>query len=405
MFWLVCALMTLATLAMILAPIVWPSNVGAKKPETALYKAQLAEVDRDVERQVIAVEDAERTRVEIARRLLAAARNGPQSPDESPKSRPVAIFSAIALATLAGGLYWGLGAPGYADLPLQLRIASAEEMRRDRPSQAAAEATARVLTEPDFDEGYLASVDQLRTMVPQRSGDLQGWELLAYHEARLRQFPAAAKAQAQIVKIKGEEATADDLLRQAELLVAAADGYVSPEAEVIVRQVIEVAPNSVAARYYMGAVFDQTDRPDLAFRLWRSILESGAPESVYVTLTRNQIADAAFRAGVIYTAPVPVVAHTEDLPGPTADQMRAAEEMNEDDRRAMIENMVSGLADRLASEGGTPAEWARLITAYSVLDKTEEAKTVLNEARDVYAESPDALGLLEDVARQAGLVE
>ena len=83
-----------------------------------------------------------------------------------------------------------------------------------------------------------------------------------------------------MIEIKSNAATVDDLLRYVELLVAAADGHVSPEAEGVVRQVLETAPNSVPALYYLGAMFDQTDRPDLAFRLWRSILEGGAPESL-----------------------------------------------------------------------------------------------------------------------------
>lgn len=390
MFWLVCAAMTAATLALVLAPIMRPPAKDEAKPELALYRAQLAEVDRDVARHVVTNAEAESVRAEIGRRLIAAARTGSVAVDHGPSAILVSVVATTCLCGLAGGLYWTVGAPGVADLPLQTRIQMAADARATRPSQQAAEATARAIAPPEVSEDYLASVAQLRQLVPARGDDLQGWELLAYHEARLRNFSAAAAAQERVVAIKGDVVTPDELLRHADLLVAAADGYVSPEAEAVVRRLLDQAPNSVAARYYLGAMFDQTDRPDIAFRLWRSIVESGAPDSLYADLARQQVTGAAFRAGVTYTAPAPVA----DLPGPSAEDMAAASDMAPEDRTAMIENMVSGLAARLAEEGGTAAEWARLITAYGVLGRSTEARQVLAEAKVIFQSSADALATL-----------
>lgn len=389
---------------MILSPVLYPPAGQASNSQIALYRAQLSEIDRDVARQILREDDAERTRTEIARRLLAASqtRQVNKTPPSVPRRFVGVVF--VGMIGLAWGGYLTIGAPGYGDLPLQARIDAAEVLRSNRPSQDAAEANARVLSPPDYADDYLASVDQLRTMVPARGDDLRGWELLAYHEARLLRFPAAAKAQARVVAIKGAGATADDLLRHADLLVAAADGYVSPEAEAVVRDVLEIAPQSVGGRYYLGALFDQSDRPDLAFRLWRPILESGSPDSVYLRLVRDQIAGAAFRAGVVYTMPEQGLARAEVLPGPTAAQVRDAQDMETKDRAAMIEGMVSGLAQRLRTEGGSPAEWARLITAYGVLGRTVEGKAVISEAQEVFSGSQDALQQLNDAARSAGFL-
>ena len=396
-FWFVCAIMTLATLAFVLTPFFRPPERVDENPDVALYKAQLAEVERDVARGIISAEDATQVKAEVARRLLFASKTLNQQRSTSPTAGPVALAVALGVPLIAGGLYWQIGAPGAPDLPLQMRLAAAEETRANRHGQAVAEANARDIAPADVPADYLASVEQLRQLVPQRNDDLQGWELLAYHESRLRNFSAAAKAQSRVIEIKRKVVTVDDQLRYVELLVAAADGYISPEAEDVVRQVLEIAPNSVPARYYMGAMFDQTDRPDLAFRFWRSILEGGAPESLYTALARDQVPRAAFRAGVKYTVPVPVA-----LAGPTQDQMLAAQDMAAEDRTAMIEGMVSGLADRLATDGGAVEEWARLITAYGVLGRKQDANDAFADAREIFAGSDSALQLLDAAYNQVG---
>jgi cytochrome c-type biogenesis protein CcmH len=393
-FWFVCAILSLATLAFVLTPILRPPKGAGEHPDVALYKSQIAEVERDIARGVIAAEEGSQMKTEVARRLLSASRTFAQQGKAGPKAVPVVLAFALCVPLISGVLYWQIGAPGALDLPLQMRLAAAEETRANRHGQAVAEANAREIAPSDVPADYLASVEQLRRLVPQRKDDLQGWELLAYHEPRLRNFSAAAKAQSRVILLKGDAATVDDLLRYVELLVAAADGYVSPETEEVVRQVLEIAPNRVPALYYMGAMFDQTDRPDLAFRFWRSILEGNAPESLYTTLARDQVPRAAFLAGRKYTVPATVSAPVA-LPGPTQDQMLAAQDMAEEDRGAMIEGMVSGLAERLETEGGTAAEWAQLIRDYGVLGRKSDAGKVFAQAREKFASSENAFELLD----------
>ena len=272
-----------------------------------------------------------------------------------------------------------------------------DQARANRPSQQEAEAATPPLPLPDVPEDYLASVDQLRAIVPTRPDDLQGWELLAYHEAQLRRYAAAAAAQDRVIALKGDDATSEDLIRYADLLVAAADGFVSPEAEAVVETILTRDPENIAGRYYMGALFDRTDRPDLALRLWRGILESGAPESFHIAAARAQVGNTAFRAGVDYAPPPPQEAGLDDLLGQAPEDTEA--------RAAMIEGMVAGLADRLATQGGPVTDWARLITSYGVMGRTEDARAILAEARDVFGASQDALDVLDEAATAAGLAE
>ena len=78
--------------------------------------------------------------------------------------------------------------------------------------------------------------------------------------------------------------------------------------------------------------------------------------------------------------------------------MEAAEDMAPEDRQAMIEGMVASLSERLANEGGTAEEWARLIRAYIVLGQPERARPVYEEALSAFANSDAAL----EIIRAAG---
>lgn len=394
LFWIICLLITCAVAAAVVIPMIRPPVGDAEDPQVALYKAQLAEVDRDVARDVLAPEEAERAKTEIARRLLAASPNA-KTGAVSPITRPVAAVTVVLLVALAGGTYWVIGAPGYPDLPLKTRIALGNEARAARPSQQQAEAAAPPLAEVDVPEDYLESVAQLRAIVPQRPDDQQGWELLSFHEAQLRNYAAAADAQERVIALKDGDVTLDDLVRYADLLVAAANGYVSPEAEAVAQQILNVDQMNIAGRYYLGAMYDQTDRPDLALRLWRSILESGAEETFHIAAARAQVSNTAVRAGVDYVPPPPQEAGLDDLLAQAPEDLAA--------RTEMIEGMVSGLADRLATQGGPVTDWARLITSYTVLGREEDARAILAEARDVFGASEDAVAVLDEAATAAGL--
>ncbi len=71
----------------------------------------------------------------------------------------------------------------------------------------------------------------------------------------------------------------------------------------------------------------------------------------------------------------------------------------------MIEGMVEGLAERLANEGGTPAEWAQLIMALGQLGQTDRAAAIWGEAQQVFAANPQAMDTIRQAAERIGITE
>lgn len=74
-FWLVLGLTTAAAIFAVVRPLLKraPPPAAGADGDLAVYRDQLAEVDRDLARGAIAQPEAEAARIEISRRLIAAA--------------------------------------------------------------------------------------------------------------------------------------------------------------------------------------------------------------------------------------------------------------------------------------------------------------------------------------------
>ncbi|WP_291737985.1 c-type cytochrome biogenesis protein CcmI, partial [Leisingera sp. F5] len=367
------------------------------------------EVDKDLARGVINAGDADRIRTEISRRILAADTQLQQAQSGRSQPRTLSLVFGIATALLITGgtlgIYWQLGAPGYGDLGLKDRIQLAGQRAENRPSQTEAEAEVPALPKPQVEEGYVTLVEQLRKTASERADDAQGQALLAQHEANLGNFQAAYAAKTSYIRLAEGQVNARDFTELAELKIMAAGGYVSPEAQADLQKARAIDPAHGPARYYWGLMLGQIGRPDLAYREWAATLRAGPANAPWIKGIQGQIEEMAFRAGVEYQPIAPGGTTAPALPGPSAEDMAGASELSAEDRQEMIRGMVTRLSDRLATDGGSAEEWARLIGALSVLGDTDRARTIYDEARDAFAADQEALALLETIAAQAGIAQ
>src|SRR5258706_11939646 len=111
--WFVFALMTAAAIFAVLWPLGRHGQPRKDGSEAVVYKDQLTEIDRDVAAGLIGSSEAEAARVEISRRLLAAADNQRDPPLASSASlrRSAAIIALVGLPIVAVALYLPLGSP------------------------------------------------------------------------------------------------------------------------------------------------------------------------------------------------------------------------------------------------------------------------------------------------------
>ncbi len=412
LFWVMTGTLSLAVAALLVVALLRGRRQAgpAAAYDLQVYRDQLREIDRDAQRGTIPPEEAERLRTEVSRRILAADAKARTAGGGSGQSRGLSLVAAAAMVPVVLGgtfaLYLQLGAPGYGDLPRAARLAEAERALAERPSQAQAEAEVPAQPAPEVSQDYSELVVRLRQAVEDRPEDLRGLQLLARSEAALGNYRAAYEAQDRIISVRGDAATAQDYADLADMMVIAAGGYVSPEAQRAVEAALERDRDNGVARYYAGLMMAQTGRPDVAFRIWDRLLRESTADAPWVQPVRSQIRDLAWRAGQSdYQLPEMAAAEppVAGLPGPGRTDIEAAEDMSAEDRAQMIEGMVGRLSTRLAEEGGTVEEWARLIGALGVLNRRDDAREIYAEAEALFGENARAMDILDRAAAQAGL--
>jgi cytochrome c-type biogenesis protein CcmH len=99
------------------------------------------------------------------------------------------------------------------------------------------------------------------------------------------------------------------------------------------------------------------------------------------------------------TAPAAPMAPAAGAPGPSASDIKAAEQMKPDEQNQMIRSMVARLADKLKQDGSDVAGWERLLRAYMVLGDHDKAQAAAADARRALASDPDKLRRLDEAIK------
>src|SRR5579871_1745186 len=154
--WLLFALMTAAAILAVL----WPLGRPARKPrgqegDLAVYRDQLAEIARDRLNGLIGEAEAAAARVEVSRRLIAAA-DTPQAASTSSagttaRRRIAAAAALIALPLIGATLYLWLGSPGLPGQPLASR--ASEPLQNRSLDALVAQVEARLEQNPEDGRG------------------------------------------------------------------------------------------------------------------------------------------------------------------------------------------------------------------------------------------------------------
>ena len=353
-FWAILSAMTLATLAFVALPFLTRARGERRGDDVAIYKDQLAEIERDLAAGRIAPEEAEAARIEVSRRLLKAAGRetaGEAEPLAVARGRRTAAiaFVALALPAVAAALYHLLGAPWEA-LP--------------RPAAAAKGPGGLSLAE---------MVAKVEAHIRDNPNDGRGYEVLAPVYMRLGRFDAAIGAWRKAIDLLGDAPLRDAGLGEA--LVGQAQGDVTPEARKVFDKALTLDAGSVPARYYLALAAMQDGKRDDARRMWTDMLAGAPQDAPWTAPVRRALAE-------IDSQQTPADAPTKAAaPGPGAGDVAAAAKMGEGERNAFIRSMVARLADRLKQNGDDPEGWARLVRAYGVLGEKDRADEATGEAR------------------------
>jgi cytochrome c-type biogenesis protein CcmH len=362
MIWIVIAAMTAAVIAALLLPVLKRGageGVDRNAYDRAVFRDQLAELDRDLERGVIGPAEAEAARNEISRRIIAAA--------ERPQERQAAVAPAVALLCVllvpivAIPLYVKAGSPGLPGVPLATRMAEAEE-------------------KGDY-EALIVKVEQHLASNPD---DIEGWKVLAPAYRRGLRLADSVEAHRNIVRLSPPDALA--IADYAEAMVMSGQGIVSAEAHDLFGKALELDPKLPKARFYDALALKQEGKTAEA----KAALEA---------FLKDTPADAPWRPML--------VAEMQDMgakpPALDSETMAAAQDMSAEDQQAMIRSMVDGLEERLAANPDDLDGWLRLIRSRAVLGEAGKAKDAYDKAQAHYSGNADALAQIAALAKDMKL--
>jgi cytochrome c-type biogenesis protein CcmH len=371
--WIILAVMTAAAMLAVL----WPlgrkaANMPAGGTDLLVYQDQLEEIGRDRKTGLIGSAEAEAARVEVSRRLLAAADThaGPRPLAQASRRaarhrRMAAILGLVAVLVLPLGLYLALGSP---DLPGQPAFARTDASPKGQSIESL--------------------VSQVEAHLAKNPNDGAGWEVIAPVYLRIGRYDDAVAAWRRSMALNGENATRYAGLGEA--LVGTANGVVTDEAKQAFTNAIKRDPKEPKAQYFLGLADEQDGNREGAALRWRAMLEDAPDGAPWIGFVRAAL-------GRVTGEPVPPAA------GPSDAEVAAAGGMSDEQRNTMIRGMVARLADRLHANGDDLEGWLRLVRAYVVLGDRDKAKGAADDARHALSSRPDDIKWIDDLAKGLGL--
>ena len=265
MLWLVMALMTAAAIFAVLWPLARraPRRAGS---DIAVYRDQLEEIDRDRTGGLIGEGEAEAARVEVSRRLLAAADQSAPAPRGNAqwRRRAAALAALILLPLGAAGLYLRLGSPELANEPQSERLEAAAEQR-----------------------SIAELVSKVEARLEQNPEDGRGWDVLGPVYMRLGRYDDAVRARKNALRLLGP--TADREADLGEALTGAQNGVVTAEAKEAFDRAVGLDPRDVRSRYFLGLAAEQDGRPKDAATAWRALLAEASANAGWAGFVRQSL--------------------------------------------------------------------------------------------------------------------
>jgi cytochrome c-type biogenesis protein CcmH len=358
LLWIAMALMTGAAVMAVL----WPLSRRLSGAETEsrgdveFYRDQLAEIDREIDRGLISEEQAKAAKAEAGRRLLRAHADG--GPAVSSTGEPAlrrrrcaAAFSLSIVPLIGLAVYGVLGSP-----------------------QATTRATAQV-AQADVIRDLQGAVARIESHLASNPNDGRGWDVIAPVYLSAGRYDDAAKAYASARRLQGD--SVDRLTGEGEALVAAAGGVVSADAAAIFARALALDGSSAKARFYGALAAEQDGDAARARQEYGRMIAEAPLEAPWVQVVRARLAklDGTGEPGAIGSA-----AATPDIMA-----------------------MVESLDTRLARDGGSEPEWARLVRSFVVLGRPEDARDRLAKAKTALAEDAKAVASLDRLAQDLGL--
>jgi cytochrome c-type biogenesis protein CcmH len=353
-FWIGAALLTAAVVALLGRPLMRKAPAVAAEDATdlAVYRDQLAELEREKSRGLIEADQAASLETEISRRMLIAARSEKPAAVATAPSRLLTTFIALLFPIAGLVIYLAVGRPDLPGMPLAERQISPA----DDPAQV------------------LAAIESVKSKLKRDRSDLDRWAAVGEAYEKLGRPRDAVDAFRVATAIAPEDSALKAAL--AEALIAANGGAVGEEAKQIFNAIPADADGRPEARFYLALAAAQAGDTKEALKEWQALLADSPADASWIDATRERIAASAKSLGLDAAKETP----DPRPPTPQSSEAQSLSQMTPEEQADMIRGMVGKLAAKMEANPDDAIGWRQLARAYQVLGDKDKAKAALDRA-------------------------
>ncbi len=358
-FWILTLILAAIAMGFVCFPL-FSSNLPSRSEldsEQTLYKARLLEIEKDLELGRLDELSAQAAKSEEARKLIKSSEFSKQ-PSVPRRNKFLVLLAAISLPLFSIPFYYITGSPDVISPPQQVSSDSSQPSMQELLKVA----EKRLQSNPD---------------------DTKGWKVVGPVYMRMRRYEDAIKAYQNIIRVEGRNP--EYLLKLADVHIEQTQGQINDEAKMLIHEVLSIDEEHSIAKFYTGIIALQSDKPDETMRIWQGMIDNAKGDEEWLPVVRGRVAE--LRA----------LEKQTKLPALNEEKIKAVEEMNPEDRKAMIGQMVSNLAEKLEDDPDNKQGWERLIRSYIILGRSDDAEAALTSATRQFSNDKAFIAFLKNM--------
>jgi len=258
MIWIVLGLLAATALAPLAVAVFAPPAIrGRAEADVALYRAQLAELDRERDAGRLDPAAHAAATLEVQRRLLAAPADAPATP----RGKIGLAVALVAVPLVATGVYV---AQGWPEIP---SASFADRQQKDGQ-----------------DETLLAQLrERLGALDPTSDAAVKGWTLLGDVERNRGRYEPAIAAYRRALAGGFAPEIAGQL---AQTLLESGD---AAGAQSFLAEVLPLAPNDIGLRFLSGLAAERGGRAADAKLAWGALLRDAPPDAPWRAMVERRL--------------------------------------------------------------------------------------------------------------------
>lgn len=237
------------------------ADFSRRQLNAAIYRDELAELDRDLADGALSQADYEQARAELQRRLIEDS-NTETQPPAATASRMAPLVLALALPVGAALFYLALGNPAALNPPPAEKRFTPEDIER--------------------------MVEGLAAKLEKEPGNQQGWIMLARSYKAMGRIPEAVRAYERAGSLV--ESNPDLLLDYADAMAASAGGF-TDKVRALIDQALKLDPAHPQGLWLRGTAYYDAKQYEKALADWEALLKLLPPDSEDANILKANIAE------------------------------------------------------------------------------------------------------------------